>query len=476
MLLLKDHIFLLIRDALNFRLKMLNSAHGFGLRGRNYGPVHIPKGKVIAGWRVIGKLGEGACGSVYKAQHIKHVDKFAAIKAEVRNANKGNVLKLEVAVLKRVRDRPLMPKIYASGKKANFEYCVMTLYGESISHLISKLKSGKTSVSTQVRIGIHGLAGLKFLHDSGFVHRDVKPANMLMGVDGTAEEKFVHCCDFGLAREFVQLNTDDTGHSVYKLRPPRERAPFRGTARYCSIATHERKEQGRVDDLWALFYALAEFRTSLPWSSLKYDSREQIAQVKQMCPDEMLYGNSPVHFLKIASHLRTLDYYSRPDYKMIYDVLIVVMKHGNFTFEMPYDWSRNREPSSPLSLRVEPPESIPPAIPSGTSGSAPLSNLDGLLASISNRCSVKPARKETGQQKEDKAKKESPKEFKKKADKRDTHEKKKSTRAKYEQKDNKMKPSRKTTLFPGLTPLPNDVPDVVSPYNTEHFMSNPFSF
>ncbi|PAV86549.1 hypothetical protein WR25_09600 [Diploscapter pachys] len=268
------------------------------------GPVHIPKGKVIAGWRVIGKLGEGACGSVYKAQHTKHMDKFAAIKAEVRNANKGNVLKLEVAVLKRVRDKPLMPKIYASGKKANFEYCVMTLYGESISHLISKLKSRKTSVSTQVRIGIHGLAGLKFLHDSGFVHRDVKPANMLMGVDGTAEEKFVHCCDFGLAREFVQLSTDDTGRFVYKLRPPRERAPFRGTARYCSIATHERKEQGRVDDLWALFYTLAEFRTSLPWSSLKYDSREQIAQVKQMCPDEMLYGNSPAHFLKIASHLR----------------------------------------------------------------------------------------------------------------------------------------------------------------------------
>ncbi|PAV70082.1 hypothetical protein WR25_21654 [Diploscapter pachys] len=161
---------------------------------------------------------------------------------------------------------------------------------------------------------------------------------------------------------------------------------------------------------------------------------------------------------------------------MIYDVLIVVMKHGNFTFEMPYDWSRNREPSSPLSLEVEPPESIPPPIPSGTSGSAPLSNLDGLLASISNGYSVKSVRKKANQQKGNKTKKESPKEFKKKEDKRDTHEKKKSTRAKYEQKDNKMKPSRKATLFPGLTPLPNDVPDIVSPYNSEHFMSNPFSF
>lgn len=45
------------------------------------------------------------------------------------------------------------------------------------------------------------------------------------------------------------------------------------------------------------------------------------------------------------------------------------------SFEMPYDWSRNREPSSPLSLKVEPPESIPPPIPSGTSSSAPLSNV-----------------------------------------------------------------------------------------------------
>ena len=40
--------------------------------------------------------------------------------------------------------------------------------------------------------------------------------------------------------------------------------------------------------------------------------------------------------------------------------------------------------------------------------------LDGLLASISNRCSAKSVRRKTGQQKEDKARKESPKGFKKK--------------------------------------------------------------
>ncbi|KHJ90372.1 hypothetical protein OESDEN_09785 [Oesophagostomum dentatum] len=86
----------------------------------------------------------------------------------------------------------------------------------------------------------------------GFIHRDIKPANMTLGKLGSLEERFIHILDFGLAREYIV------------------KSGYRGTTRYCSISTHEKYEQGRVDDLWCLLYMLAELRGPLPWAKARY--------------------------------------------------------------------------------------------------------------------------------------------------------------------------------------------------------------
>ncbi|CAJ0590105.1 unnamed protein product [Cylicocyclus nassatus] len=294
------------------------------------GPVQIPKGKVIGRrWRILKKLGEGGCGAVYRVEDI-NTKQLAALKAESNFVSGGSVLKLEVQILRRLGNKPYVAQLIQSGKRELYCYMVMTLLGESLRHISKRI--GKIfSVSTQVRIGINTLFALKQIHDIGFVHRDVKPANLALGRSGTREHKFIHLLDFGLAREFI-VNSE----GKIKMRRPRQRALFRGTTRYCSINTHEKCEQGRVDDLWCLLYMLAELRGPLPWANAS--DKKEVHEIKQNTDIEIVLENCPVQLVKFAEHLSTLNYYSRPDYLHLYTLLADIMKAGRFRYSDPYDW------------------------------------------------------------------------------------------------------------------------------------------
>lgn len=60
----------------------------------------------------------------------------------------------------------------------------------------------------RVKIAIDAAAGLEYLHSEGFVHRDIKPGNILLDEEGLA-----HLTDFGLARKMdnERTNTNPVG-------------------------------------------------------------------------------------------------------------------------------------------------------------------------------------------------------------------------------------------------------------------------
>jgi serine/threonine protein kinase len=298
-------------------------------------------GQKFGEWRVVSKLDEGGFGQVYKVQHSKNPKKFAALKAEPNDVEGGSAIKLEITVLllmNRNGEQPHIPIVHHSAKRKRFCYMVITLLGPNLKALKAETPGDKFSVSTWSRIGIQSLYSLKLLHDSGFVHRDVKPANFAMGhPDDPERARIVHLLDFGLSRSYAIERTK----GQWVVRRARGTAEFRGTARYCSPCVHEKFEQGRKDDIWALLYILIEFNFGLPWQ--KERDRHKLEVRKLNIPDDILMKNFPEEMHPVVSHLRSLNMYNRPDYSMIYNCLLKLMAKHKVKYSDKFDWETDEQ-------------------------------------------------------------------------------------------------------------------------------------
>ncbi|CAK5052688.1 unnamed protein product [Meloidogyne enterolobii] len=127
----------------------------------------------------------------------------------------------------------------------------MGLLGPSIDELRKQEIKERFNMGTVLRIGFHALQAVAFVHCSYFVHQDIKPSNFAIGVNNTRR---IYLFDFGLSRALKKRGD-------MELRTMREDVSFRGTSGYCSLNVHNRMEHGRHDDLWSIFYMLAELKT-----------------------------------------------------------------------------------------------------------------------------------------------------------------------------------------------------------------------
>jgi len=107
--------------------------------------------------------------------------------------------------------------------------------------------------------GRGALRRLRQLHLAGFVHNDVKPANILLGAGSARQAAEINLIDFGLATRAV-------GEPVVPAESDGSDEPI-GTPTFASVAAHERRRAMRpADDLEALVYTLAYLAAGgLPW-------------------------------------------------------------------------------------------------------------------------------------------------------------------------------------------------------------------
>ena len=149
----------------------------------------------VGPYRVVGRLGQGGMGEVYRAEDSRLgrtvALKFLAPDLIGRDDAKSRFLREASAAAK--LDHPHICTVHEIGETDDGRlYIVMACYeGESLEQ---RLERGPLPVEETIRIARQTAAGLAKAHRAGIVHRDVKPANVFLTDDG------VKILDFGVAK------------------------------------------------------------------------------------------------------------------------------------------------------------------------------------------------------------------------------------------------------------------------------------
>ncbi len=258
-------------------------------------PAEGDEPQTIAGrYRVIRKLGEGGMGAVFLAEHV-HMRKRFAVKVLLPEA---------------LRDPELVARFereaVAAGSIAHPGVCAATDFGrlpdgsfflvleyvdgESLKHV---LEGGALPVARALEITKQVLAALGAAHAKGIIHRDVKPANVM--IVRRAEGDLVKVLDFGIAK--VAQSSEEAGPNSNLTRM----GAIYGTPSYLSPEQAMAKAIDHRADLYAVGVMLFEMiRGKLPFEE---DGFMLIAQHVNAPPPPL---SSPIDATSLTDDVRAL--------------------------------------------------------------------------------------------------------------------------------------------------------------------------
>jgi len=221
-------------------------------------PVSLPPGTKIGSYEIIGLLGAGGMGEVYRARD-PHLGRDVAIKVLPPGfgGDPARVRRFErEARAAGSLNHPNLISVHEVGSHEGMPYLVMELLeGETLR---ARIGGRALPVRRAVEIGQALAQGLAAAHEKGILHRDLKPENIFLTRDGR-----VKILDFGLAKTHApmagtlpgNLTTDtlDPGHT--------ETGVVLGTAGYMSPEQVRGEPLDGRSDLFALGMVLWEMLT-----------------------------------------------------------------------------------------------------------------------------------------------------------------------------------------------------------------------
>jgi eukaryotic-like serine/threonine-protein kinase len=237
-------------------------------------------GTKLGRYSIVGPLGSGGMGVVYRARDEK-LERAVAIKILAPGAFSGDDARRrfhkEALALAKL-SHPHIAAVYDVGEQDGIDYIVMECVpGESLA---TKLKAGPLTLKDATSIILQIAEALEEAHEQGVIHRDLKPANVMITPKGQAK-----VLDFGLAKLLATVATDPTV-SMGETRG------IIGTPLYMSPEQAQGKKLDARTDLWSLgviYYELltgrAPFRADSGLAVLRAITDDAPVPMRQLRPD-----------------------------------------------------------------------------------------------------------------------------------------------------------------------------------------------
>ena len=216
---------------------------------------------VVGPYRILGKVGEGGMGEVYRARDTKlHRDVAVKVLPDLfaRDPERLARFEREARTLAAV-NHPYIAQVYGvEGTALVMEF----VDGEDLAQRIAR--EGAIPLDEVIPIALQIAEAVAAAHEQGIIHRDLKPANIKVRDDGT-----VKVLDFGLAKALAAPDVRGSAPAPSIDNSPTITSPFQlsklgvalGTAAYMAPEQAKGKPLDKRVDIWAFGCVLFEMVT-----------------------------------------------------------------------------------------------------------------------------------------------------------------------------------------------------------------------
>ena len=303
-------------------------------------------------YKIIKKLAEGAFGDVYIGSNITTKDPVA-IKVEPRKIAKP-LLENEAYFLFQLRGVGI-PEVLSFGRKKKYNILIEPLLGKSLFEIFNERRK-RMNLADICLIAKQILDRIQWVHSKGFVHRDIKPDNFLIG---RKDPNVIYLIDFGLSKKY---KSDKTGkHLKFSFT-----GKLTGTVRFASANALRGGEQSRRDDLESIAYMIIFFmRGKLPWQGVtgtkKMERYLKIYKMKKNVTPEDLCKSLPAQMVQFTKYIKNLEFEQEPDYNYLRGLINSILKQRKVNLDsLIFSWisyediKKIKDPINPATRKDSP--------------------------------------------------------------------------------------------------------------------------